>query len=95
MRSICDHIFWMMFSGDSPSGGAEGISRRNANRLRRSQAIGPETDKTLKSESTDGATLIFKGISQVSIDDAKEQSERRFFAAGSVCSCFLEVAWKA
>ena len=34
--------------------------------------------------------MIFKGISQVSIYDAKEQSERRFFAAGSVCSCFLE-----
>ena len=46
---------------------------------------GPETDKTLKSESTDGATLIFKGISQVSIDDAKEQSERRFFAVCSFC----------
>ena len=65
----------MKFSGDLPKGRAEGISPEQANL--RMKITGPETDKTLKSESTDGAT-----------PEAGESLRLRNRADGGFCCVF-------
>ena len=87
--------FWMMFSGDPPSGGAEGISGRSAKPAVKISGHRTENGQTSEERKHRRSNLACQGNLSGQHLRCEGTERTAVFAAGSVCSCFLEVAWKA